>query len=122
MDDKNQIAFTVLTDSLGRIESLLSQILEQVQEISAVLNNSVSEPENLGPPCRMAPVAQTTEPEKEYTFEQVRTVFTEQTSHGLKAEMKAILAAHGLQKISDAQNNQRLLNQIGAEAEAVSNA
>ena len=36
--------------------------------------------------------------------------------------MRKILAAHGLKKLSDAKENQLLLNQLAAEAEAISNA
>ena len=56
------------------------------------------------------------------TYEQVRGIFTEKSSHGLRAEMKAILAAHNLQKLSDAKEDQHLLNRLAAEAEAIQNA
>ncbi len=117
MDRNTLIAITVLIDLFQKEETLIHETLELLQKIPKLLDADAV-PEDIEPPCRMTPA----EPEKEYTYEQVRGIFTEKSSHGLRAEMKAILAAHSLQKLSDAKEDQHLLNRLAAEAEAVSNA
>lgn len=117
MDTNTLIALTVLIDHFQKEETLIHETLELLQKIPKILDPDAV-PADIDPPCRMAPA----EPEKEYTYEQVRKIFTEKSSHGLRAEMKTILASHSLQKLSDAKEDQHLLNRLAAEAEAVQNA
>ena len=117
MDTNTLIVLTVLIDYFQKEETLIRETLELLQKIPKILDPD-AEPADIDPPCRMA----SAEPEKEYTFEQVRGIFTEKNSCGLRAEMKAILASHSLQKLSDAKEDQHLLNRLAAEAEAVRNA
>ena len=122
MDTNTQIALTVLTDHLKRQQALIHETLELLGKIHKV-------PEDIDPPCRMSPVTTTDQTETgsdepvlpDVTFEQVRKLFTDKSSHGMKAEMKSILTAHGLEKLSDAKENQQLLNILAAEAEATGN-
>jgi len=120
MDTHTMIALTVLTDHLKRQQALIQETLDMLGQIHKV----PEDPEALDPLCRMNP--DTAEPgpagpENNRTFEQVREIFTDRSSRGMKAEMKAILTAHGLQKLSDAKGNQPLLNILAAEAEATGN-
>ncbi len=117
MDTNTLIAITVLINHFQKEETLIRETLELLQKIPKILDPD-AEPADIAPPCRMAPA----EPEKEYTYEQVRGIFTEKSSHGQKEEMRKILAAHGLKKLSDAKEDQLLLNQLASEAEAISNA
>lgn len=122
MDTNTLIALTVLTDHLKRQQALIHETLELLGKIPKV-------PEDIDPPCRMSPVTATDQTETkraepvlpDITFEQVRKLFTDKSSRGMKAEMKSILTAHGLQKLSDAKEDQQLLNILATEAEATGN-
>ena len=122
MDTPTLIALTVLTDHLKRQQALIHETLELLEKIHKV-------PEDIDPPCRMSPVTATdqtgtgnAEPVlPDVTFEQVRKLFTEKSSHGMKAEMKSILTAHGLEKLSEAKENRPLLSILATEAEATGN-
>ena len=117
MDTNTLIALTVLTDYFQKEEALIHETLELLQKIPKILDPDTIPADN-NAPCRMTP----DEPKKEYTYEQVRGIFTEKSSNGQKDEMRKILTAHGLKKLSDAKEDQHLLNQLASEAEASSNA
>ena len=122
MEPNTQIALTVLTDYLRKKEALLCEILEQLERLPGIPDAMDARPENNPPPCRTLPAEEAAKAEAEYTYEQVRGIFTEKISHGLKAEMKVILNAQGLKKLSDAKDDRQLLNRLAAEAEAIGNA
>ena len=44
---------------------------------------------------------QTREPEKVYTYEETRAVLAEKSRTGYRAEVKALLTAHGVKQLSD---------------------
>lgn len=123
MDTNTLIALTVLTDHLKRQQALIHETLDLLERIPKV-------PDDIDPPCRMTPVTATDQTETgsassvfpDVTFEQVRKLFTDKSSRGMKAEMKSILTAHALQKLSDAKENRQLLNLLAAEAKATGNA
>ena len=94
-----------------------SEALELLQKIPKILDPDTT-PTGNDPSGKL----EQTGPEKEYTYEQVRGIFTEKSSNGQKDEMRKILTAHGLKKLSDAKEDQHLLNQLASEAEAISNA
>ena len=122
MDTQTHIALTVLTEHLKKHQALIAETLDLLGRIPRA-------PEDIDPPCRQAPVTATDQTETEsgvpvlpdVTFEQVREIFTDRSSRGRKAEMKAVLAAHGLERLSDAKGNQPLMNIPAAEAEAAGN-
>ena len=122
METNTLIALTVLTDHLKRQQALIHETLDLLGKIPKV-------PKDIDPPCRMSPVTATDQAGAyssgpalpDVTFEKVRKIFTDKSSRGMKAEMKSILTAHGLQKLSDAKENQQLLNILAAKAEATGN-
>lgn len=117
MDTNTLIALTVLIDYFRKEEALVNEALDTLERIPKILDTSEPTPEDIDPPCRMNSV-----PMRDYTYTEVRGIFTEKSSSGLKAEMKAILNAHGLQKLSDAKEDQQMLNRLATEAEAVGHA
>ena len=117
MDTNTLIALTVLIDYFQKEEALIHETLELLQKIPKILDPDTT-PTGNDPSGKL----EQTDPEKEYTYEQVRGIFTEKSSNGQKDEMRKILTAHGLKKLSDAKEDQHLLNQLASEAEASSNA
>ena len=126
MHDNPVLATTVLIEGLKQIGTILGQMTACLEQIPQVH----SDPDTLAT-VPIAPTSQESdtphepekqaEPEKEYSFEDVRRTLTEKTSQGFRAEVKAILARHKLNKLSEAKDQQSLLNRIAAEAEAIGN-
>ena len=58
------------------------------------------------------------EPAKVYTYEEARAVLAEKSRTGFRAEVKAILAKHGVEQLSDAKDP-KVLAAIVAEAEEI---
>ena len=58
------------------------------------------------------------EPAKVYTYEEVRAILAEKSRTGFRAEVKALLTAHGLKQLSDAKDL-REYAAIVAEAEEI---
>ena len=55
-----------------------------------------------------------------YTYEDVRAILAEKSRTGFRAEVKAILTAHGLKQLSDVEDG-HVLDAIVAEAEVIGN-
>ena len=117
MDTNTLIALTVLIDHFQKEEALIHETLELLQKIPKLLDPDTI-PAGNDPSGRV----EQADPKKEYSYEQVRGIFTEKSGNGQKDEMRKILTAHGLKKLSDAKEDQHLLNQLVSEAEAISNA
>ena len=120
MHDNTVLATTVLIEGFKQIGTILGQMtacLEQIPQVPADPDTLVSVPKDPEPQEPETPQ----EPEKEYSFEDVRRILTEKSSQGYRAEVKAILAGHQLSKLSEAKDQQSLLNRIAAEAEAIGN-
>ena len=60
-------------------------------------------------------------PAKVYTYEEVRAIFAEKSRTGFRAEVKAILTAHGVKQLSDVKTPEEFAA-IVAEAEVIGNA
>ena len=121
MHDKTVLATTVLIEGFKQIGSILSQMtacLEQIPQAQSDPDTLAAVPKTPAPQEPENPA----ENEKEYSFEDVRRILTEKSSRGYRAEVKAILAGHRLSKLSEAKDQQILLNRIAAEAEAIGNA
>ena len=58
--------------------------------------------------------------EKVYTYEEVRMALAEKSRSGFRAEVKAILTAHGVKQLSDV-SDQAVFAAIMAEAEGIGN-
>lgn len=65
------------------------------------------------------PVAAET-PAKEYTFEEVRGILADKARAGFRAEIKALLTAHGVKQLSDI-TDPSVLATLAAEAEGFGN-
>ena len=61
------------------------------------------------------------EPAKQYTYEEVRAVLAEKARTGFRADVKALLTAHGVKQLSDVSDAAGLA-EIMAEAEGIGNA
>ena len=59
-------------------------------------------------------------PAKEYTYEEARAILAEKVRAGFRAEVKAILTAHGVKQLSDVEDG-HVLDAIVAEAEVIGN-
>lgn len=60
------------------------------------------------------------EPTKVYNYEEVRAILAEKSRTGFRAEVKALLTAHGLKQLSDV-TDPREYAAIVAEAEGIGN-
>ena len=75
--------------------------------------------------AEQAPEPTPTEPpvpvqEKTYTYEEVRAILAEKARTGFRAEVKAILTAHGIKQLSDVKD-QETFAAIVKEAEEIGN-
>ena len=59
-------------------------------------------------------------PAKVYTYEQVRAILAEKSRTGFRAEVKAILTAHGVKQLSDVKDPSEFAA-IVADAEGIGN-
>ena len=59
-------------------------------------------------------------PAKEYTYEEARAILAEKVRTGFRAEIKAILTAHGVKQLSEIEDA-HVLDEIVAEAEVIGN-
>ena len=67
-----------------------------------------------------SPAATEEAPAKVYTYEEVRAILAEKSRTGFRAEVKAILTAHGVKQLSDVQTPEEFAA-IVAEAEVIGN-
>lgn len=94
----------VLVDGLKRLSKDIADIASALE--SAEAENAV----------QTAPTS-----EKVYTYEEVRMALAEKARAGFRAEVKALLTAHGLKQLSDA-TDPAVFAAIMAEAEGIGNA
>ena len=67
-----------------------------------------------------APAAAEETPAKVYTYEEVRSILAEKSRTGYRAEVKALLTAHGVKQLSDVKSPEEFAA-IVAEAEVIGN-
>ena len=60
-------------------------------------------------------------PAKEYTYEEVRAILAEKSRTGFRAEVKALLTAHGVKQLSEVKEP-AVFAALVAEAEVIGNA
>ena len=76
----------------------LKKLSQDVADIAALLEGADAAP----PRKQDAPAeAAAPEPQKVYTYEEARAVLAEKSRTGFRAEVKALLTAHGLKQLSD---------------------
>lgn len=98
----------VLSEGLRKLSALAAEIADQL--------DGVTEKREEPAP---APVAD--EPVKAVTLEDVRTILAEKSRTGYRAEVKALLTAHGAGKLSDITDPEELAK-LAKEAEVIGSA
>ena len=98
----------------------LQKLSQDVADLAAMLEGAEAAPAKK----QDAPV-ETVAPEPEqaakvYTYEEVRAILAEKSRTGFRAEVKALLTAHGVKQLSDV-TNPEVYAAIVAEAEGIGN-
>ena len=99
----------------------LKKLSANVADLAAALE-STEAPEKTeeAPAEEAAPTASEEAPAKVYTYEEARAILAEKSRTGFRAEVKALLTAHGVKQLSDVKDPQ-VLAAIVAEAEVIGN-
>ena len=111
-------------DRLVLIEGL-KKLSADVADLAALLEGTEAPAKKQDVPAQEeapAPV-EAEEPaalEKVYTYEEVRGVLAEKSRTGFRAEVKALLTAHGVKQLSDVKDPKELAALV-AEAEGIGN-
>ena len=99
----------------------LKKLSADVAEIAALLEGAEAPAKKQDVPVEeAAPAAVEEAPVKVYTYEEVRAILAEKSRTGFRAEVKAILTAHGVKQLSDVKTPEEFAA-IVAEAEVVGN-
>ncbi len=104
----------VLVDGLKKLSAdvaELAALLEGTDAPAKKLDVAAEEP---------APAVVEEAPTKVYTYEEVRAILAEKSRTGFRAEVKAILTAHGVKQLSDVKDPDEFAA-IVAEAEVIGN-
>ena len=100
--------FTVLIDGLRKLSADLTEIADQLSG-----NEEAKTVEEEVPP-------EAKTPEKVYSKEEVRAILADKSRSGFRAEVKALLTAHGAKQLSDISDPQELAALV-KEAEVIGN-
>ena len=92
---------TVLVDGLKKLSADIADLAAQLESLEAKKQDS--------------PAVETA-----YTYEQVRAILAEKSRTGFRAEVKAILTAHGVKQLSDVKEPSEFAA-IVADAEGIGN-
>ena len=100
----------------------LKKLSADVAEIAALLEGGTAPEKTQDIPWEEAIPAAIEEetPVKVYTYEEVRAILAEKSRTGFRAEVKAILTAHGVRQLSEVKDPKELAA-IVAEAEGIGN-
>lgn len=104
----------VLIDGLKKLSADvadLAALLEGIEAPAKTQDAPAEEP---------APAAVEEAPAKVYTYEEVRAILAEKSRTGYRAEVKALLTAHGVKQLSDVKSPEEFAA-IVAEAEVIGN-
>ena len=93
----------------------VSRLVEDVAAIAGILDQALI-PDGETPDVSVK--AHDAVPEKTYTYEEARAILAEKSRAGFRAEVKAILTAHGVTQLSDVRDP-KVLAAIVAEASAL---
>lgn len=110
MGKMNELSMTLdeLIDTGQKLTECGEALIRTANEIRATFTETTPEPKQNPPEMKTC------------TYEEARAVLAEKARTGFRAEVKAILTAHGLKQLSDAKDPE-LYAAIVAEAEAVGN-
>ena len=109
-------------DKLVLIDGL-KKLSQDIADITAVLEgaDAAKAKEQDAPADVAAPEPeQAAEPAKVYTYEEVRAILAEKSRTGFRAEVKALLTAHGYKQLSDI-TDPDVFAALVAEAEEIGN-
>ena len=98
-------------------------LIEGLKKLSADVADIATLLEGTEAPAKKQDVPATEEataPAKVYSYEEVRAILAEKSRTGFRAEVKAILTAHGVKQLSDVQAPEEFAA-IVAEAEVIGN-
>ena len=100
----------------------LKKLSADVADIAALLEGTDAPAKTQDTPAKdPAPIPETKEaPAKVYTYEETRAILAEKSRTGFRAEVKAILTAHGVKQLSDVKDPDEFAA-IVAEAEGIGN-
>ena len=99
----------------------LKKLSADVADLAALLEGTEAPAKTQDMPAEEpAPAAGEEAPAKVYTYEEVRAVLAEKSRTGFRAEVKAILTAHGVKQLSDVKDPDEFAA-IVAEAEGIGN-
>lgn len=107
---------SILIEGFRKLSANASEIAEL---LSGAGTDSKKTAEVQTEPENPAPAAAET-PAKEYTFEEVRGILADKARAGFRAEIKALLTAHGVKQLSDI-TDPSVLATLAAEAEGFGN-
>ena len=94
----------------------LKKLSGDVADLAALLEGSEAPEKKQDVPAKEeAPV-----PAKVYTYEEVRAILAEKSRTGFRAEVKALLTAHGVKQLSDVKDPAEFAALV-AEAEGIGN-
>ena len=99
----------------------LKKLSADVADLAALLESAEAPAKTQDAPAEEpVPAAVEEAPVKVYTYEEVRAVLAEKSRTGFRAEVKAILTAHGVKQLSDVKDSDEFAA-IVAEAEGIGN-
>ena len=104
----------VLIDGLKRLS-------KDMADIAAMLESTQATPQKQDVPAEEpAPAAAEDTPAKVYTYEEVRALLAEKSRTGYRAEVKALLTAHGVKQLSKVKDP-KVLAGLVSEAGVIGN-
>ena len=100
----------------------LKKLSQDIADIAAVLEGADATPaKKQEAPAPEPEQVQTAEPAKAVTKEDVRAILAEKSRSGFRAEVKALLTAHGADKLSDITDPEKLAA-LAKDAEVIGSA
>ena len=97
----------------------LKKLSADVADLAAMLEGMDAPAKKQDMPAEeVAPAVTEEAPAKVYTYEKTRAILAEKSRTGFRAEVKAILTAHGVKQLSDVKDPKELAA-IVAEAEVI---
>ena len=107
---------SVLAEGFRRLAAVYADMADQLDGAADTPSKKAEAPE-LAP----APAPAAEEPVKAVTKEDVRAILAEKSRSGFRAEVKALLTAHGAEKLSDITDPETLAA-LAKEAEVIGSA
>ena len=99
----------------------LKKLSADVADLAALLEGTEAPAKTQDAPAKdPAPMPEEEAPAKVYTYEETRAILAEKSRIGFRAEVKAILTAHGVKQLSEVKDPEELAA-IVAEAEVIGN-